>query len=141
MDRTIEQHALLVDGLAKRICYRGVGTASTSGLFIAVPPSVVISQLANDLRNALKPKGAQVLHVNLQHQPDQSCVLLIENAVRETFKANVVPHGKKADLECTGPQEAEQRGVTNARCALSSPSVVDNSRHRKRSVSGHREQQ
>lgn len=64
VDRMVEQHALLVDGLARCICYRGVGTASTSGLFIAVPPSMVIFQLASDLRNALKPKGAQVLHVS-----------------------------------------------------------------------------
>lgn len=83
-----------------------------------------MSQLVHDLCNALQSTDAQVLHVTLQHRPDQSSDLLIENAIRETFKTNVVSSGKIASLGCIGLPE-EQGGFANALVALSQALQTD----------------
>jgi len=119
VDSTLERYGLLADNLARRICYRGIGTASASGIFVALPSDVDISKFVHDLCNALKPTGAQVLHVILQQQQDQSSAFLIENIIRETFAGNVVPHGNSAGMTCTRSQEAEQGGFANALVTLS----------------------
>lgn len=119
MGNTLDQHWLVAEDLARRICYRGVGSASASGIFVAVPQDVVISQFGQDLCNALKPTGAQVLHVILQQQQDQSSALLIENVIRETFAGNVVPHGNSEGMACTGTPDAERGGFADALVTLS----------------------
>lgn len=119
MGSTPEQHGLLADDLAKRICYRGIGSASASGIFVAVSSDVDISKFVHDLCNAFKPTGAQVLHVILQQLQDQSSALLIENVIGETFAGNLVPHGNSEGMACIGTPYAERGGFANALVALS----------------------